>query len=470
MLHHLAVELLVLIAKELNSQLDAFQFSRTCRSTYIAVSPYVFTTIRYDPESTLELSFVVHHLIEHPEYRTGVRCIIPAWKDDPPASQIGKFESATLRKALQKFGVTVETMFEWLTELERQDELGPWMALLLILAPNLQTLHMTPEIRMEHIDHLMRLAVREIKPFDTQPFLSSLKDVDIEGKLYVIADVMAWFRLPKLRQFRSNTIGGIYGVLDRSMDWEKGEVSNVNKIEVTSTARQISLDYMIRACRRLETFTYVHWYMEDTFDPQAIYKSLCRHEGSLENLNLFFKRRYLSSLPEAPGPRGNDFLGSLANFTALKCLRIRSLNILCWADGFRTDKWEKVKLPLIKILPPSLISISFKQTPAYAVKCLLTEVETLVRHKTKAVPSLSRIFIQGEYCLNITRDNSYLIDKTMLWIRPVDPTAEPINFRGKPLGGQQILRLHNLCEEENIYFNVREWLAEPNDLSWLMTN
>lgn len=164
--------------------------------------------------------------------------------------------------------------------------------------------------------------------------------------------------------------------------------SNITDITLVNSNCDHSFGLFMRACARLETFNYFH--ADDCigitrFNPQGFYPSLYYHKDSLRQLTLLYH--------DTHEPLGFDsenyFLGSLAEFSVLKEIYIRSDNLLCWED----EEKKVLKLSLAEVLPASLETLYLEANFELGLESLAQHLEAMVRSKKTHFPCLSTLAI-----------------------------------------------------------------------------
>ncbi|EED11523.1 conserved hypothetical protein [Talaromyces stipitatus ATCC 10500] len=393
MIVDLPAEILVAVAQNLEFHQDAFNLARCCRRIYSVLFPHIFTTIQSRCPCLGELSQIVHYIIQHPQ------CAI---NQTQFCSRMGslKCEPATLLKALQTICHSEEEKLQWLNDLQDGMAYHPWVALLLVLLPRLQSLELKFEYSstIEYTSEILDRAIRRQKPFDVQVPFPSLKEVriswwDTQGGVDP-SNALPFFCLPEMRRFYGHMIVGDISQEDNSLDLSSG-FSNINEIDLKLSNCDTGFSYLVRACSRLESFSYLHADGivggPDGFNPQVFYPPLYCHRDSLRKLKLLFDRD--AGHCYCGYPKEDLFFGSLAEFSVLTEIDLRSPNIMSWED----ERKEVLKLPLTEILPSSVEILSLEDTSPSQLDSLVPQLEAVIRNKRTFFPSLSNLSIEGDF-------------------------------------------------------------------------
>ncbi|KUL81348.1 hypothetical protein ZTR_09891 [Talaromyces verruculosus] len=288
----------------------------------------------------------------------------------------------------------------WMDGLKRGDE-DAWLALLLVLLTNLQTLDIVlaqPEM-WPHVSRVLRDTALQNTPLQ---YLTSLHEVHLRpiSLRFQNAESLPLSRL--LHYMRIPAVGCIQAarVCADNIAEIRGR-SHVSSIRLTSSRLLLPcLSPIIERCYQLKDFRcssahrtlilerLVPLMTRDIFDPAPLYKALCKHRTSLQVLSLTFEddiARYLWQTPDFPT---RHYLGDLSIFPVLESLQIRLANLL----DFYSNSWEP-STELLRVLPPSLRCLHIVDCHTDALSYLLPSLSEIADKYHHLFPNLRNLVI-----------------------------------------------------------------------------
>ena len=152
------------------------------------------------------------------------------------------------------------------------------------------------------------------------------------------------------------------------------------------------MESLIASCSSLKTFKYQHsdsHLHAEGYQPSAFYRSLAGSKDTLQTLWLDTCGHHLPFTITGANETHDEWFGSLAEFTALKDMRIRLPNLL------DVRYQPEPSTPLPEILPQSLESLFIEGCKENSVPMLLRQVQMLVNKRKSQFPSLQRVDIEG---------------------------------------------------------------------------
>ncbi|KAK2801388.1 hypothetical protein FQN50_007774 [Emmonsiellopsis sp. PD_5] len=404
-LSSLPLEILHHIVRNLDSSHQRLNLALCSRTLHRLVLPLVLENITLRDPEAYELISLVHTLLRNPDLASSTRTLEfdnspidlngSAWYYDHP----GEFPSPEegLDVDLNIIEPAVQQLFTADDEVPQKQLLAQlragnayaWIALLLFSIPNVQELRFSEQFSFIFITNLIARAAARLPPFDSRPAFARLARVymkrgDGEDELPSSA-LLSFFAFPSMRSVYGRMIidqGDWDEVVSDSEEeeepdrWKKqraqikiGDTAFSNK-PTTSSVTEICLSMstcclaipdLIEPCKYLKSFKYEHSsdYMQAAgFLPGKLADSLSLVKSSLEHLWLEYDGRSIGY--DGPAKRDEPF-GSLADYTSLKTLRIRIVNLIGHslrnADGSLPADTKAFRQRLTHVLPRSLESL-----------------------------------------------------------------------------------------------------------------
>jgi hypothetical protein len=382
-MHLLPDEILLLITDLIEDEPDRFQLSCCCRRFYHLLLPQVYKSITLEFCDEDLLSSLVHALLRKPNLAQAVRHLkLKFWDDsrgDPDYDM--PYDLALLSPIVELYSHSEDERTKWEDALK--GGVGDaWVALLLPLLPNLQTLKTEVPPGPVFFDRMLERAVTGQKPFDTRPAFSSLIEASLKpnfhsGEFVRISQIMQFARMPAMRRFTGTSFaedGPCSAVV----------TSSITEMELLDSAGGGGMCNILRACPNLESFKYQHRELEEYdplwfyFNPAGILVALAGAKPNLQSLWL----GYFLSAGAVGSPTEDRFIGSLAEFRALKHLQLRAQNLL---NGG----------PLIEILPSSLESLCIDHA-GFNLSRLVDTLQQFIPNARKRIPHLVQLAIRGK--------------------------------------------------------------------------
>ncbi|RDW68880.1 uncharacterized protein DSM5745_08640 [Aspergillus mulundensis] len=346
-------DILILIAESLEERNDRLSLARCCHHFHDVLMPVAFTNIDVQSNCPFVLSCLVHLILRNPRYGESVRSLnLAFWLCDHPLKC--RFKRKLMLGAIRRLTQNEEDIEAWENCLRDKPETGGWgqadgwRAMLLTLVPNLEVLSIHGELVSALRGKIVTRASRGEKPFNTVPVLGHLREVNLRGWLEhapasLEDDIIPFLTFPTMRELSLTELYDDGKCEDNELPTESG----ISKLAFWESNSQTGFRSIVRACKELKNFAYVHRMDsegQNPLNPTGIYETLLHHVNSLEHIVVSYDIKQ-----EASDPKEDAFLGSLNRFTRLKQLRIRATNLLPW------DSVNKCfEDCLMGVLPPSL--------------------------------------------------------------------------------------------------------------------
>ncbi|KAF7592937.1 hypothetical protein BBP40_012262 [Aspergillus hancockii] len=277
-----------------------------------------------------------------------------------------------------------------------------WIALLLPLANNLRQLRLVYPKENAYLDRMLQRAMKGETPFDVRPAFRMLQEVslshqDTEGTKgsYTPSQIFPFFQLPSMRLFTADS------VVESSTPQEDEQAPSVevpmagssliSEITLNSSNGLHGMEDLISSCSSLRSFKYQHsdsHLLAEGYQPSAFYRSLASSKNSLQTLWLDNYGNHLPFTISGVNQTHDEWFGSLADFTALKDIRIRLPNLLDIRYQFEPST------PLTDILPQSVESLYIEGCKENTLGMLIGQLK-MVLSKRNRFSSLQRLDIEG---------------------------------------------------------------------------
>ncbi|KAK2733995.1 hypothetical protein FQN55_003055 [Onygenales sp. PD_40] len=443
-LSSLPLEVLHHIVRNLNGSHERLNLALCSRTLHHQVLPLVVENIKLrDPDAETLIS-LVHALLRNPRLASGNRALefdnsgldlndvfwyYDHHGDFPIPEENLAVDLNIIQPAVQQL-FTADNEFHQKKLLAhlRAGNAYAWIALLLFSIPNVQELRISEECTAYFVTNLITRAAARLPPFDSRPAFTRLSHVYMErgygeDELHPSA-LLPFFSFPSMR----SVYGGM--VVDQKRDGDEEELSDEEEqpdqsdkqraqIKVADTASSnkpttssvteiclsmstccLAIPDLIEPCKNLKSFKYEHssdYYQAAGFLLRKLAGSLSLFKPSLEHLWLEYDER---SMGYDGSSRKDDLFGSLADYTSLKTLRIRIVNLigrsLRTTDGSFPADTKAFTQQLTHVLPRSLESLYITDVYGSDLMDLALEVENLVDRRNISVytPRLSEVTIK----------------------------------------------------------------------------
>lgn len=342
--------------------------------------------------------------------------------------------SASLKELVLGSSHTDEEVTQWEESLGKG--LGDaWMALLLPLLTQLRKLHLAYATRTPFLDMVMQRAVRCEKPFHTQPAFRYLQGVSLHRREEIdpcerhevatlgdqppsAALLMPFFQLPSMRAIFADSVIDPSSIItddhtSNKDEEENGEeadasekspsgLSSITEIDLRASSGNHGMEALIASCADLKSFKYQHsdsHVHSQGYQPSAFYRSLTRSKDTLHTLWLDHYGDHYPFTAAGLNQTHDEWFGSLADFTALREVRIRLPNLL----DIRYQ--SEPATPLVNCLPQSLETLYIEGCEERHLSILSSQLQTVLKHRQSKAPRLQRLDIEGAF-QNVSSDDS----------------------------------------------------------------
>lgn len=203
--------------------------------------------------------------------------------------------------------------------------------------------------------------------------------------------IMPFFLMPSLRELSVNKV--IDPSSRVSKDY-KGPIgfSAITDIDLHESCANEGMHKLISSCATLKSFKYQHSDLPLAsigYHPDRLHSSLVQHKESLEILWLDHHGTHYPYTAAGLNQTYKQWIGSFADFTALRELRIPLHNLLDIRYG------SVPATPLFECLPSSLESIYIEVCDQNLFSMLVLELGAVIADRENRFPSLQHVGIEG---------------------------------------------------------------------------
>ncbi|OJJ50791.1 hypothetical protein ASPZODRAFT_126734 [Penicilliopsis zonata CBS 506.65] len=342
-------------------------------------------------------------ILRRPELARSVRALdFRCWKPTPAEEGIPSCDR--FRQLLVGASHSEEEQEKWENDLKTGND-EAWMALPLSLLCNLRRVDLVYPKQSLYLDRTFRRAMEGVKPFHAEkPVLRFLEAVslkilhhdddssntDSSQPVFCSSQLLPFFHFPSMRTISADS------VIETPTEPENPTMptsrSTISEIDLTCSNSIRGMASFIARCSNLASFKYQHSdsHLESrAYCPSAFSEALSTSKGSLETLWLDSFGTHLPFTMAGLNHTHDEWLGSLEGFTALTELRVRLPNLI--DIRYRSEP----TMPLIDVLPGSLERIFIEGCDERSLPMLISQLETLVRHRKTKMANLNRIEVEG---------------------------------------------------------------------------
>ncbi|KAJ6027928.1 hypothetical protein N7499_001389 [Penicillium canescens] len=287
-----------------------------------------------------------------------------------------------------------------------------WAALILPLLSQLRKLQLAYASTSPWLDRIMQRAIQCERPFVIQPPFKCLQEVSLHHRNDLDRDdtwgareehqsasalLMPFFSLPSVRVITANAVvdpsTAITSPEQMTQNLRVG-FSSITEIDLRSSSGNHGMEALVSSCAALKSFKYQHsdsHVLSHGYQPSAFYRSLAHSKKSLQTLWL---DHYGSHFPFTAGGLNqshDEWFGSLADFTALRELRVRLPNLL----DIRYQ--NEPSTPLLECLPSSLATLYIEGCEERNLGMLVSQLQIVIKNRRTRFPGLNRIDIEGAF-------------------------------------------------------------------------
>ncbi|KAJ9326884.1 hypothetical protein DTO027B5_4710 [Paecilomyces variotii] len=447
-------EILFLILDALEETSDRFGLLQVCRNWNMALISKVYSSVKV---MFLEdqIAPFARAIQKNTRLRSTVReLILPDFQDRSGGA--GYYNVSLFRGLLESFTDSAELLKMWEGLLD-VGNMFAWLAVVLLSLENLQHLDLRwgPWWSTDPTYGAVTKIANKTTSLD-RPFpLQRLEKLTIRAKgvrdAYTVCDLGPFFKLPAMRVLHLNGVHEEHDKIFENYRFFGAPLrlgpgcSPVRELIVNDSNCRDGIAEFIASCANLERFEYQH-------RNQAIYEkrhlsyrchpfhaALLTQKDSLQVLRLNdigiskWCIRPLYDQADNREARRHAWFGSLAEFTALRELRMPVRNLL------QSTKGQEPNQSLVEILPPSIEYLCLAKTDMIEYTMLESQLRRLLDVRGKQFPNLQKIVLQ-------------------LFQMEVFPGEEEVRLKQKnwgvpPRAKEAFADIMSICKQEGVEFS-----------------
>lgn len=407
-------DVLLLVGEQLDRQADRWRLMLVSRRFHGLFLPLVYRSATL--ENWHNTQSFVRAILTRPALARAVRQLnMSGWR-----SREGPYRERTeICPAVHHWPKVVshsnEERVEWAEGLERG--LGDaWIAFLLPLLNQLRELHLAYATRMPFLGRIMHRAVHAEPPFSALPAFPYLSDVSLNRRgetdnPHLSGEelqpptmlLLLFFQLQSVRSITADSVWETNSIPEEAKKPLAG-FSSITSIDLRASNGNYGMETLVASCAHLRSFKYQHsdsHLVSDGYQPSKFYRSLTESKRTLQTLWLDYYGDHYPFTAAGLNQTHDEWFGSLANFHALRELRVRLPNLL----DIRYH--SEPTTPLINCLPPSLETLYIESCEKRHLGMLVSQLQTLIKHRRARVPRLLLVDVEGAFQCAPPDDSSY---------------------------------------------------------------
>ncbi|KAJ5887402.1 hypothetical protein N7495_007443 [Penicillium taxi] len=331
--------------------------------------------------------------------------------------------AAALIECIKSSSHSAEEATQWEVDLGK-GHVDAWIALLLPMLSQLRQLHLAYATHTPCLDRIMHRAISGERPFQPSCAFQKLQEVslyhrdeieysrdnhaDINSRSPSTALLLSFFQLPSMRAICAKyVVDQNAGTENPNISLSESEDQNtkhiqsfqpgsstITDIDLRSSSGNHGMKTLVASCTGLRSFKYQHSdsnLISRGYQPTAFYRSLARSKGTLQTLWLDHYGDHYPFTAAGLNQSHDEWFGSLADFTALREVRIRLPNLL--DIQYRNDPTT----PLLNCLPSSLETLYIEGCEERQVPMLASQLQAVIENRCTRMPRLQRVEIEGGF-------------------------------------------------------------------------
>lgn len=358
----LPTEIIDLIAGYLDHPSDLYHLLSSSRRLYNVLLPALYSDVTLCRWEGIEssVSTFLYAITRTPKLASHVRTLeVRAWDtdfghDEKAREKLGSDKNLIYTLVNEATGYSDKERSNLIKALER-DVTDAWLALLLPRLKALRKLRLVWPFGADYVLSMLQKASQEEIP--VFPHLEEVYAAWYDTENAAHSNFMhPFFRFPSMRKlggwkFNELENDDYESDPDEILEYPETLIgvlpprcSSITDIDLHKTNAAEGMRVWVQACKALKSFRIIHGGAMISYrdiQPREIYESLSLHKATLESI-------WIGRDEDDEGDNDDEWLGSFADFTALKFLYARAANLL----GLDMDGSSARKLK--DVLPPSL--------------------------------------------------------------------------------------------------------------------
>ncbi|CAG8390899.1 unnamed protein product [Penicillium salamii] len=292
-----------------------------------------------------------------------------------------------------------------------------WIAIILPLLTQIRSLHLVYSTSSPHLDRMMQRVVSGETPYTNPAFrhldlvsLHHREDLDQRDSAESQEPsssqlLLPFFKLPSVRVITANSVVDKAPSLDpenlSETDSPKDGFSSVTEIDLRASSGNHGMEMLIASCAELKSFKYQHsdaHVLSHGYRPSAFHRSLSSSKETLQTLWLDHYGSHYPFTAAGLNQSHDEWFGSLADFTALREVRVRLMNLL----DIRYQ--NEPAIPLVDCLPSSLETLYIEGCEERYFGMLVSQLQAVIMTRGR-FPKFQRVEIEGAFH-NASDENS----------------------------------------------------------------
>jgi hypothetical protein len=480
-------EILNLILNHLDQKHDWLMLTLSCRLLYTRINPKLYEFIETPCYCVGIHKTLVYTFLGHPELSCSVRGLkigrLP-YGANPKAysnhqhdhhdrlnSKQGLFHVFGIhgpktwkRRLNDVIEILADRNWErtqWMEDLQSGTHRDPWLAILLYLLPNLETIELFwGGTGTRYSSWVLSRIPQRYAPFDHRAHWANLhaaiiKIPEDEGADTNIHRIMPFFVIPSMRTFRGQLLTDKY--LEPTLNIKTSPITHLEFIQCSSV---LGFNYLIKLCPNLQSFKYTQQEDDcihrspgynniyfDTLRPTAFKDILSTKRNTLQSVTVDVSRR----CSDYGGFYSDDWIGCMADFSQLRYLQIRASNFIGRGRGARLDVDPEPRVALVEFLPASIEELWISGIEKRAMGTIMRELVGLVSVSRERFVGLRKIDVEGRKWLEEKMEG-----EEQTW-RKMYPDYGVLLQEGVLVATEEVRRV---CLETGVEFHVRDTSVE----------
>ncbi|KAL2812750.1 hypothetical protein BJX63DRAFT_396013 [Aspergillus granulosus] len=455
-MQHLPAELILAITGQVFDVKDRLSLLRVCRHWRAILLDVVYSALEIN---TPQICNLVHALLVYPHLSTSILNVTVLGWHEPSGCAGQESLNADVQGLLDEIAESPKEINDWREELLREEQ-GSWLALLLVLAPNLISISWDYTRPSPWVTVVVSRAALKGPPFDTRPALRYLQSVEIRDMEYdepseytSFYQVMPFFHLPSMRSMSLENVKD-FGPFEADLSLlhcDQGATraaSGTSTIEILILPARCNLSSgamdFIMSCANLRKFVYQHdneidEHIHRDFRPQQFHNALLSQKHSLEVLHLNDMGDVSCGLDETwedDAEPADRWFGSFAEFAKLWDLRVRVRNLF---NLHPKDRHHDIVLK--EVLPGSLKWLHLTDCDEEHCSVLVGGILDLLGDRQELFLDLEQIFVYS----GVAESSQP---------QPAGPHRPPQDVRVLATISQQFEPVQTLCDHAGITFKL----------------